>query len=137
MFGSHDDTTLYLRLRKTWQYTGKVDDKVGTGMGNDSKVSILTLSNLLRKFYLQLVLIVVILTHNNLILCEYIIMYARSLVGKVDKDAEHLARILAPPAHGVETLFWFDDLRNQCVDRTVVGLQIMDNSQEVGRQGIA
>ena len=40
-------------------------DEVGTGMGDDGKVSILTLSNLLRQLYLQLFLIVVIvLTHS-------------------------------------------------------------------------
>lgn len=64
MLRCQNDTTLHLGLRQAWQHTCKVNDEVGTGMGDDSEVSILTLSHLLRQLYLQLFLIVIILTHS-------------------------------------------------------------------------
>jgi hypothetical protein len=47
MLGSEDDTTPYLGLGNTREHTGKVDNKVATGMGDNGKVSILALSHVL------------------------------------------------------------------------------------------
>ena len=59
-----NNTTANLSLRHTRQDTRKIYNKITRPVGNNSKVSILPLSHLLREFYLQVLLIVIIIIHN-------------------------------------------------------------------------
>ena len=64
VLGCQDDTTLDLGLRHTGQHPGEVDDEVGARVCDDGKVSILSLRHVGRQFYLQsLLLVVLILFH--------------------------------------------------------------------------
>ena len=61
----------------------------------------------------------------------------QTLILEIHKNTEYLTWVLAPPAHGVESLFGLDDFRNQRIDGTVVGLKIVNHGTEIRGQGIA
>ena len=64
MLWCQQDTIAYLRLRKTWQHSCKINHELRTGMGDYCEVRISSCGNLWREFQLQLsrLVLVVVLT---------------------------------------------------------------------------
>ena len=63
MFGGQDYTTTYLSLGHTRQYPCEIDHEVTAAMRDDGKVGILSLRHLLWQFYLQTLLLLLVLVH--------------------------------------------------------------------------
>ena len=63
MFGRQNHPTAYLCLGHTRQYPCKIDHEVTATMRYDGKVGILSLRHLLWQFYLQSLLLFLVLVH--------------------------------------------------------------------------